>query len=92
MTRARSESRTCTAITNGMVARVAVAFQGVEVRGVDLEVQIGAGMPGFALVGLPDKAVGESRDRVRAALGAIGLALSPKCITVNVAPADLLKD
>src|SRR3546814_3249332 len=76
-----------------MVARVAtVAFQGIDVLGVDVQVQIGAGMPGFALVGLPDKAVGESRERVRAALGAIGLALPPKRITVNLAPADLLKE
>ena len=76
-----------------MVARVAtVAFQGIEVLEVDVQVQIGAGMPGFALVGLPDKAVGESRERVRAALGAIGLALPPKRITVNLAPADLLKE
>jgi magnesium chelatase family protein len=76
-----------------MVARVAtVAFQGIEVLGVDVQVQIGAGVPVFALVGLPDKAVGESRERVRAALGAIGLALPPKRITVNLAPADLLKE
>src|SRR5690606_31341697 len=50
------------------------------------------GLPGFAVVGLPDKAVGESRERVRAALGAIGLALPPRRITVNLAPADLLKE
>ncbi|GIK98007.1 MAG: ATPase AAA [Alphaproteobacteria bacterium] len=76
-----------------MVARVAtVAFQGIEVLEVDVQVQIGAGMPVFAVVGLPDKAVGESRERVRAALGAIGLALPPKRITVNLAPADLLKE
>src|SRR3546814_12185820 len=49
-------------------------------------------MPGFGLVGLPDKAVGESRERVRAALGAIGLSLPPKRITVNLAPADLPKE
>ena len=76
-----------------MTARInTVAFQGVDVLEVDVQVQIGAGMPGFALVGLPDKAVGESRERVRAALGAIGLALPPKRITVNLAPADLLKE
>ena len=77
-----------------MTARVAtVAFQGIDVLEVDVQVQIGGGgMPVFALVGLPDKAVGESRERVRAALGAIGLALPPKRITVNLAPADLAKE
>jgi len=76
-----------------MVARIAtVAFSGVEVLAVDVQVQIAPGMPIFAVVGLPDKAVGESRERVRAALGAIGLALPPKRITVNLAPADLLKE
>ena len=49
-------------------------------------------MPAFTIVGLPDKAVGEIRERVRAALGALGLALPPKRITVNLAPADLLKE
>ncbi len=41
----------------------------------------------ITVVGLPDKAVAESRERVRAALGALGLALPPKRITVNLAPA-----
>lgn len=49
-------------------------------------------MPGFALVGLPDKAVGESRQRVSAALTAMGLALPPKRITINLSPADLPKE
>ncbi len=76
-----------------MVARVrTVAFEGVDVRPVDAQVQVSGGMPAFTLVGLPDKAVGESRERVRAALTAIGLALPPKRITVNLAPADLLKE
>ena len=76
-----------------MVARVnTVAFQGVEVIDVDAQVQIAAGLPAFTVVGLPDKAVAESRERVRAALGALGLALPPKRITVNLAPADLLKE
>jgi magnesium chelatase family protein len=76
-----------------MVARVrTVAFEGVDVRPIDAQVQISGGMPAFTLVGLPDKAVGESRERVRAALTAIGLALPPKRITVNLAPADLLKE
>ena len=76
-----------------MVARVnTVAFQGIEVLPVDVQVQMAAGLPAFTIVGLPDKAVGESRERVRAALGAMGLALPPKRITVNLAPADLLKE
>ena len=49
-------------------------------------------MPAFTIVGLPDKAVAESRERVRGALNAIGLALPPKRITVNLAPADLPKE
>ena len=76
-----------------MVARVGtVAFQGVDVVDVDVQVQVAAGLPSFAVVGLPDKAVGESRERVRAALDALGLALPLKRITVNLAPADLLKE
>ena len=76
-----------------MVARVnTVAFQGVEVVGVDVQVQMSPGLPAFTVVGLPDKAVAESRERVRAALGALGLALPPKRITVNLAPADLAKE
>ena len=76
-----------------MVARVnTVAFRGVEVVGVDVQVQMSPGLPAFTVVGLPDKAVAESRERVRAALGALGLALPPKRITVNLAPADLAKE
>ena len=76
-----------------MVAHVeTVAFIGVEARPVDVQVQISGGLPAFTVVGLPDKAVGESRERVRAALAAIGLGLPPKRITVNLAPADLPKE
>lgn len=76
-----------------MVARVrTVAFQGIEVMPIDVQVQMASGLPAFTLVGLPDKAVGESRERVRASLGALGLALPPKRITVNLAPADVLKE
>ena len=66
-----------------------VAFEGIEARGVDVQVQIGPGVPAFTIVGLPDKAVAEKR--VRGALNAIGLGLPPKRITVNLAPADLPK-
>lgn len=76
-----------------MVARIqTVAFSGVEVQGVDVQVQISAGLPAFTVVGLPDKAVAESRERVRAALHALGIALPPKRLTVNLAPADLAKE
>ncbi len=76
-----------------MVARVnTVAFQGIDVLDIDVQVQMSAGLPAFTIVGLPDKAVAESRERVRAALGALGLALPPKRITVNLAPADVLKE
>ncbi len=76
-----------------MYAQVStVAFEGIEARSVDVQVQIAPGLPAFTLVGLPDKAVAESRERVRGALAAIGLALPPKRITVNLAPADLPKE
>jgi len=76
-----------------MVARVrTVAFHGVEVIEVDTQVTIASGLPAFTVVGLPDKAVAESRERVRAALAALGLALPPKRITVNLAPADVAKE
>src|SRR6516165_9949542 len=76
-----------------MVARVrTVAFHGVEVIAVETQVTIVSGLPAFTVVGLPDKAVAESRERVRAALTALGLALPPKRITVNLAPADVAKE
>ena len=76
-----------------MVVRVAtVAFEGIEARPVDVQVQISNGNVMFTLVGLGDKAVAESRERVRAALNASGLALPAKRITVNLAPADLPKE
>ncbi len=58
-----------------MVARVStVAFEGIEARAVDVQVQVAPGLPAFATVGLPDKAVSEARERVRSALIASGLA------------------
>lgn len=69
-----------------------VAFEGIEARAVDVQVQIGPGLPAFTIVGLPDNAVAESRERVRSALNAIGLGLPPKRITINLAPADLPKE
>lgn len=76
-----------------MVAHVStVAFLGVDARPVDVQVHIAGGLPAFNIVGLADKAVGESRERVRAALSAIGLALPAKRITVNLSPADIPKE
>ncbi len=76
-----------------MVARInTVAFQGIDVKTVDVQVQISNGLPAFNIVGLPDKAVAESKERVRAALHALGLSLPPKRLTVNLAPADLAKE
>ncbi len=76
-----------------MVTQVAtVAYLGLEARAVEVQVQLAAGLPAFIVVGLADKAVAESRERVRAALAAIGLALPAKRITVNLSPADLPKE
>ncbi len=69
-----------------------VAFLGLEARSVEVQVQISSGNPVFNVVGLGDKAVSESRERVRAALNALGLALPPKRIVVNLSPADLPKE
>src|SRR6266540_3510726 len=76
-----------------MVQRVTtVAFEGSEARAVDVQVQVAPRMPAFTIVGLPDKAVSEARERVRSALIASGLALPARRITVNLAPADLPKE
>ncbi len=69
-----------------------MAYLGLEARSIEVQCQIAPGMPAFVIVGLPDKAVAESRERVRAALSAIGLSLPPKRITVNLSPADLPKE
>ena len=76
-----------------MVSRVqTVAFQGIEAVPVDVQVMVAPGKVGMSIVGLPDKAVAESRERVQAALHASGLAMPPKRVTVNLAPADLPKE
>jgi len=69
-----------------------VAYLGLEARSVEVQCQVAPGMPGFHLVGLPDKAVNESRQRVQATLASLGLSLPPKRITVNLSPADLPKE
>ena len=75
------------------IARVpSFAFAGIDAIPVEVQVQIGNGMPGFLVVGLPDKAVGEARERVRAALHSMGLALPARRVLINLAPADLLKE
>jgi magnesium chelatase family protein len=76
-----------------MVAKVKTfSFVGIDVVDVSVEVKIAPGFPGIAIVGLPDKAVGESRERVRLAISSLGIAWPQKRITVNLAPADLQKE
>ncbi len=69
-----------------------VAFNGLEILSVDVQVQISSGLPAFMVVGLPDKVVAESRERVRAAILSLGISLPAKRITINLSPADLLKE
>ncbi len=76
-----------------MVARAyTVAFQGVEARMVEVQCAISPGMPAFSIVGLPNKAVSEARDRVRSALASLAIALPSRRITINLSPADLPKE
>ena len=76
-----------------MLARiVTLAFEGIDARRVDVEVQLTGGTTAFVIVGLGDKTVGESRERVRAAFAGLGLALPARRLVVNLAPADLPKE
>ncbi|MBQ4399771.1 MAG: YifB family Mg chelatase-like AAA ATPase [Alphaproteobacteria bacterium] len=76
-----------------MLAHVhTIAFNGLSTLDVDLQLQITSGMPAFTIVGLPDKTVAESKERVRAALNTMGVEIPAKRITINLAPADLLKE
>ncbi|TVP71137.1 MAG: ATP-binding protein [Rhodobacteraceae bacterium] len=76
-----------------MVARaLTVAFEGIEARLVEVQCALSPGMPSFQIVGLPDKAVSEARERVRAALSALSVALPSKRITINLSPADMPKE
>ncbi len=78
---------------SAMVSKVStVAFHGIEAVPVDVQVMVAPGRVGMQIVGLPDKAVAESRERVQAALHASGLSMPPKKVTVNLAPADLPKE
>ena len=69
-----------------------VAFEGIEARLVQVQCAVTPGIPAFSIVGLPDKAVSEARERVRAALTSMAIALPSKRITVNLSPADLPKE
>ncbi|WP_170414901.1 YifB family Mg chelatase-like AAA ATPase [Ruegeria atlantica] len=76
-----------------MVARAhTVAFQGIDARPVEVQCAVSPGLPAFSIVGLPDKAVSEARDRVRSALSSMAIALPSKRITINLSPADLPKE
>ncbi|MBM9595262.1 YifB family Mg chelatase-like AAA ATPase [Roseitranquillus sediminis] len=76
-----------------MVARTyTVAFEGIEARLVEVQCAVSPGLPAFSIVGLPDKAVSEARERIRAALGALSIALPSKRITINLSPADMPKE
>lgn len=69
-----------------------VAFDGIEARLVEVQAAVSAGIPSFSIVGLPDKAVSEARERIRAAFGAMSVAMPSKRVTVNLSPADLPKE
>lgn len=69
-----------------------VAFEGVAATKVEVQVHLSPGLPAFMIVGLPDKAVGESKERVRAAIHSLGISIPAKRIIVNLAPADLAKE
>lgn len=76
-----------------MVSRVStVSFEGINALPVDVQVMVSPGKKNIHIVGLPDKAVAESRERVQSALHASGLSMPPKKVTVNLAPADLPKE
>lgn len=76
-----------------MVATIrTIVFEGVQVVDIEVQVQLAPGLPAFTIVGLPDKAVNESRDRVRSAIHAMGLSLPARKIIINLAPADILKE
>jgi magnesium chelatase family protein len=76
----------------GVVRLQSFAFSGIQAVPVEVQAQAASGLPAFLVVGLPDKAVAEARERVRAALSSMGLALPPKRLLINLAPADQLKE
>ena len=75
-----------------MITRAfSVCFEGIEPQLVEIECAISPGLPAFSIIGLPDKAVSEARDRIRSALGALSIALPSRRITINLSPADMPK-
>jgi magnesium chelatase family protein len=76
-----------------MVAQIkTVSFQGLDVQTVDVQVLMTSGLPKVTIVGLPERAVGESKERVRGALASLGLMQPPAHVSINLAPADLSKE
>ena len=75
-----------------MAIAYTVAFDGIDARLVEVQCTVSAGLPAFAIVGLPDKSISEARERVRAAFSAMSIALPNRRITVNMSPADLPKE
>ncbi len=75
-----------------MVNLYSVAFNGIDAIEVKVQIHIASGLPNFIIVGLPDKTIAESKERVKAAISSIGISLPPKKIVVNLSPADLLKE
>jgi magnesium chelatase family protein len=76
----------------GVVRVRSFAFSGIQAVPVEVQAQAASGLPSFQVVGLPDKAVAEARERVRAALSAMGLSLPAKRLLINLAPADQVKE
>ena len=74
------------------IRALTVAFEGIDARLVEVQCALSPGLPAFQIVGLPDKAVSEARERVRAALSALSVALPSKRITINLSPADMPKE
>ncbi len=77
-----------------MLAKVyTVAFSGIDVQKVEIQVHVASGgLPAFNIVGMANKSVSESKERIRAAFASIGIGFPAKRITVNLAPADLMKN
>ncbi|AHX04431.1 YifB family Mg chelatase-like AAA ATPase [Ehrlichia japonica] len=76
-----------------MIARVqTIAFCGINTINVDVQIHVARGIPAFNIVGLPDKTIAESRERIRAALNSINISLPTQRITINLSPADLFKE
>ena len=76
-----------------MITRAfSVCFEGIEPQLVEIECAISPGLPAFSIIGLPDKAVSEARDRIRSTLGALSIALPSRRITINLSPADMPRE